>query len=188
MRSVKIKRTAFMGLMAALIAALSFLEYVLIPPLPGLPPGVRLGLANIVVMYLLFFAGCRQAALAAVLKAGLALFMRGPVAGLLSLCGGLLSVLVIVVLLNIFGDRASYVCVSVCGACAHNLGQLTASAVILASGAVFYYSPFLLIAGIAAGTVTGVSLRILLPVFTRVYDFNMTNKAKNKSHYTKHMM
>jgi len=169
MRSEKAKYIAYIGLMMALVIALSFLEHVMLPPLPGLPPGVSLGLANIVVMYLVFFSGKRWAFCAAVLKAGLGALLRGPTAGLLSLCGGLLSLLAIVVLLAIFGSKISYIAISVGGAVAHNLGQVAAVSVLLGSRSVFYYLPVLVISGAVMGTVTGIMLGVLMPVFRRMF-------------------
>ena len=55
-RNRKVKRLALMGLLFALAMALSFLES-LLPALPMLPPGIRLGLSNIVTMYALFVLG-----------------------------------------------------------------------------------------------------------------------------------
>jgi heptaprenyl diphosphate synthase len=157
-----------MGMMLALVMALAFLEN-LLPPLPMLPPGVKLGLSNIVVMYCVFFMGHRWALGAAALKAGFAALLRGAAAGLLSLCGGLLSVAVIMLLLILFREKLSYIAVSVCGAVAHNLGQITVASVLLATATVYYYLPVLIVSGVVMGTVTGVALKVLLPVFGRMF-------------------
>ena len=85
------RKTALLGVLFALAAVLSLGEGALAPAL-GLPPGVKPGLANTVVMFALLFLGLPQAACLAVLKALLALLARGAVAGALSLCGGLFSV------------------------------------------------------------------------------------------------
>ena len=53
----KTHEIALSGLLFALAMALSFLEGTLV--IPGLAPGMKLGLANIVVMYALFFMGVR---------------------------------------------------------------------------------------------------------------------------------
>lgn len=57
-------------------------------PALGLPPGVKPGLANIVVMYALFFLGRGQALTLVLLKSFFAMLTRGPSAGALSLAGG----------------------------------------------------------------------------------------------------
>ena len=71
---------ALTGLLAALALALSFLEG-LLPPLPFLPPGAKLGLSNIVTMYAAGTLGLPYAVFLALLKGGFALLTRGAVAG-----------------------------------------------------------------------------------------------------------
>lgn len=168
MRNRKTTKIAYMGLMLALAMVLSFLEH-MIPPLPVLPPGVNLGLSNIVTMYCAFFLGKRRAFGIAALKSCFVALLRGVVAGCLSLCGGILSLLVIVLLLRLFGSRISYVAVSICGAVSHNLAQIAVASVLLSTGFVFYYFPVLMVSGIVMGAVTGVTLSVLLPVFHRVF-------------------
>ncbi len=157
-----------MGLLAALAAALNFLEN-LIPALPLLPPGVKLGLSNIAVAYCLFYLGGREALILAVLKSGFVLLTRGLTAGALSLAGGLLSLLVMWIARRAARPgRMQYFFVSVPGAMAHNAGQLCAAAALLQSPAVFYSLPLLLLAGAAMGCVTALLLRAALPALGRV--------------------
>ena len=92
----KTRHIALSGLLFALAMALSFIEGSLV--IPGLLPGMKLGLANIVVMYALFFMGVKQALVLDVLKALFVFLVSGFTAGFLSLCGGLLSLLVMAVL------------------------------------------------------------------------------------------
>ena len=87
-RNCKVKRLALMGLLFALAMALSFLES-LLPALPMLPPGIRLGLSNIVTMYALFVLGPVSGYTIAVLKSLFVLLTRGAVAAALSASGGI---------------------------------------------------------------------------------------------------
>jgi heptaprenyl diphosphate synthase len=163
----KANMVATMGLMLALVLALSFLEHML-PPLPMTPPGVNLGLSNIVTMYCVFFWGAGRAFGIAALKSAFVALTRGLVAGFLSLSGGLLSVLITVLLLMLFKRRASYIFTGVCGAVAHNIGQISAASLILSEN-VFYYMPVLIVSGILMGSITGLLLSVLLPVFGRMF-------------------
>ena len=92
MRSQKSREVAWTGMLFALAIALSFLESA-ITPLLGLMPAMKLGFSNLVVMYALLFLNTRTAAELVLLKALFALLTRGPTAGFLSLCGGVLFVL-----------------------------------------------------------------------------------------------
>lgn len=94
MRSQKSREVAWTGMLFALAIALSFLESA-ITPLLGLMPAMKLGLSNLVVMYALLFLNTRTAAELVLLKALFAMLTRGPTAGFLSLCGGVLSFLVL---------------------------------------------------------------------------------------------
>ena len=100
MRSQKARETAWTGMLFALAIALSYLES-LVSPLLGLMPAIKLGLSNIVVMYALLFLRTRTALLLVVLKALFAFLTRGATAGFLSLCGGALSLAVMLVLLQL---------------------------------------------------------------------------------------
>ena len=161
----KTKKIAFLGLMLAVAVMLTALEHML-PPLPLLPPNVKLGLANIVTMYCVFFVGKSSAVGLNVLKSFFVLLTRGPMAGLLSLSGGLLSIAVVILLHRLFKDKISYVMISVAGACAHNLGQYAVISLWLATPVMVYYLPVLVASGIVMGTVTGVLLRVLMPVIS----------------------
>ncbi len=160
-RNTHARRVALTGLLFALALALSFLESQ-ITPLLGLPPGVKIGLANVVVLYALLFATRRQALLLVLLKAGFALLSA---AGMLSLAGGLLSV-VMMMLLLLPRLHASVWLVSAAGAVCHNMGQLLAVRLWMGPFAL-YYTPVLLLAGLAMGSLNALLLRALLPALEK---------------------
>ena len=137
MKNSKAQRVAQTGLLFALAITLSWLESG-IAPLLGLMPAMKLGLANMVVMYALLFLPLRAAWALVFLKALFALLTRGATAGFLSLCGGVLSLLVLLGLLCVPFQVSGYMfCVS--GALAHNLGQLLGAAGILSSAMALAY-------------------------------------------------
>lgn len=141
--------------------ALSFIEGTL--TIPGLLPGMKLGLANIVVMYALFFMGPKQALVLDALKALFVFLVSGFTAGFLSLCGGLLSLLVMWVLYYLLPVRPTWFILSVCGALTHNVGQLLGAGVIISSSLSFYYAPVMLVLGLVMGALTSVTLKAILP-------------------------
>ena len=153
------RSVAFLGLMFALAMALSLLES-MIPALPMLPPGVKLGLSNIVTMYCAFTV--------AALKSCFVLLLRGPAGASMSLAGGLLSVLVMRLLLLSKQMREQVPLVSIVGAISHNVGQLLAASVLLRSAAALYYLPVMILAGVGMGVLTGLTLRLVMPYFQRL--------------------
>lgn len=158
-------RVASMGLLLALAIVLNLAEGML-PALPAMPPGVRLGLSNIVTLYGVLYLGGREALVIAVLKSGFVFLTRGAAAGFISLCGGLLAVGIIVLAAQT--DKVSILIKSVAGALAHNLGQLLAAALYMKTLIVFYYSPVLLLSGILMGSLTAVLTRAALPALSRI--------------------
>ena len=161
-RNRKVKRLALMGLLFALAMALSFLES-LLPALPMLPPGIRLGLSNIVTMYALFVLGPVSGYTIAVLKSLFVLLTRGAVAAAMSASGGIASVTVMLLLSLLPGIRRQYLLLSVFGGAAHNVGQL-----IISNQYVWVYLPVLLAAGLLMGAITGMALRVVMPYLDRL--------------------
>lgn len=162
----KTRHIALSGLLFALAMALSFIEGSLV--IPGLLPGMKLGLANIVVMYALFFMGVKQALVLDVLKALFVFLVSGFTAGFLSLCGGLLSLLVMAALYYVVPVRPTWFILSVCGALAHNVGQLLGAGVIISSSLSLYYAPVMLVLGLVMGALTSITLKALLPALGRL--------------------
>ncbi|MDR1599185.1 MAG: Gx transporter family protein [Oscillospiraceae bacterium] len=160
-----VRRVTLDGALFALAVVLSVVEGML--PMPAPVPGVRLGLANIAVMYALLFVGRRDALTLAVLKGLFAFVTRGVVAGALSLSGGAASVIIMIILMAAFRERVSYAMLSVAGALAHNAGQMAVVKFIYSSLTLAAYAPALVISGIASGIVTAAILRALLPAVRR---------------------
>ena len=166
MRNNKTRHVALSGLLFALAMALSFIESAIAPML-GLLPGVKLGLANIGVMYALFFMGFPQALSLTVLKALFVLLTRGVVAGLLSLCGGLCSLLLMFLLYKL-PKKPTFFILSVCGALAHNVGQMIGASFVLGTALALSYAPILILSGLGMGWLTSLSLSMLLPALGRM--------------------
>jgi heptaprenyl diphosphate synthase len=162
MKKFTVYELTTLSLMLSLIFVLSMLEG-MFPPLPF---NMRFGLSNVATMYALFFMGRRPAFVLASMKSLLVLLTRGPVAGLLSLSGGMLSLAVIAILAALWRD-ASYFFLSVAGAVTHNIAQL-AVASRLASFNPLFFIPVMTAAGVVAGSLTAVMLRVVMPVFKRV--------------------
>lgn len=168
----KTRRIALLGLLFAVSLVLSFLEG-LIPPLPAMPPGVKLGLANIVVMYSLLCLDFRSALTLTALKGLSAFLMRGAISACMSLAGSLVSVLAmegVVLLSHAFkkSRKVDLLTLAMTGSIGHNLGQIGMSVLLLKTTAAFYYLPVLLVSGVVMGVVTGSTLRVVMPHIQRL--------------------
>ena len=163
--SGKSRKIAVCGLLGALALVLTLLEGML-PLIPGLPPGARPGLSNIVTMFAAGSLGLPYALAIALIKGVFAFLTRGVTAGLMSLSGGLMSTLAMWVVWK--KTRFSLLFTGVCGALAHNAAQLCI-AVLLTGRAALFYIPAMLLLSIVCGLCTGLVLRLLLPLLEKLH-------------------
>lgn len=162
------KSITFMSMMLTLLIVLSIIEGTF-PPFPYLPPGVKLGLANVVVMYVLIFLGNKKAFLLIIIKSLLIFITRGTTSGIISFFGSSFSILILILSIHLFKSKISYIMLSIIGSVFHNIGQIIAVSIILNNNYVFYYFPVLIISGVIMGSITGVLLNIIMPVFNSIF-------------------
>ncbi|MCL2576040.1 MAG: Gx transporter family protein [Defluviitaleaceae bacterium] len=146
------KRIAFYGVFAGLAIIMAIIERMF--PLPIPVPGIKLGLANAIVIMVLYIFNTRSAFSIAVLRIIIVGLLFGSVFGMAySLAGGLVSFIVMVVAKrsNIFG----VVGVSVFGGVAHNMAQIAVAVLLVNDIRLFWHSPFLIIAGVVTGILIG---------------------------------
>ena len=156
---MKTGKLTTLGLSVALALILSYVES-LLPPLVAVP-GVKVGLPNMVILFLLYRYGWKEAGavsflrllLTAALFTGFAAFFYGLAGAVLSLLGSALLKR---------SSRFSPLGVSVAGGGLHNLGQIALAALVLDSGYIFAYLPVLLLSGTVAGAVVGLLAGILI--------------------------
>lgn len=153
------RRVALTGLMASLALIFSYVE-VLFPFNAGIP-GVKLGLANLVPLIILYRLDARYAFAANLIRVILAgLLFSGLFAALYSLAGSLTSFLVMYLLKKT--RLFSVIGVSTAGGVFHNLGQLIVAMLAISGPQLFHYMPVLIISGMIAGIIVGIGASILL--------------------------
>ncbi len=147
-----------LALLTATAMILSYVESLL--PSVGVP-GVKLGLANIAVIFALYRLGGKSALAVSVVRVFMVTLLFGSLSALLySLAGAGLSLVVMALLRR--SDRFSSVGVSVAGGVAHNAGQILMAMLLLGSARVAYYYPILVISGVAGGVFTGLTAALLI--------------------------
>lgn len=163
------RRVALAGLLTALALALAYLE-ALFPLQAVIPlPGIRLGLANIVTLMALLGLGRREAFAILTARCALQALLFGSVTSFcFSISGGLLAMLTMALLAGGHGRWFSVIGLSAAGAAGHQIGQLCCAAVFFGTATVFSYLPFLLLAGVISGCLTGVCCGLLLPRLERM--------------------
>ena len=153
------KKISACGLLVALAMIFSYIE-TLIPINAGLP-GMKLGIANLVVVAALYLFGPPEALLISLVRILLVGFLFGSGMSILySLAGGLVSFLAMVLLKRT--QKFSIVGASLFGGAMHNVGQLLVAAAVVENAKIFYYLPPLLCVGCVTGSLVGrLALRIL---------------------------
>lgn len=158
MNSKKGKNIALFGIMVALAFTFSYFES-LIPFNFGIP-GVKLGLANLVVVVALYIMKPSEAFFIAIIRIFLAALTFGNMYSLAySLCGGILS---FIVMLAFKKTKLSIVGVSMLGGICHNIGQIIVAAIIMETIRITYYLPVLLVAGLLTGLLLGIISRLIV--------------------------
>ena len=152
-------RAAFFGVFTALALIFSYLES-LIPIRFGIP-GIKLGLANLLTVILLYKRNAKEALILSAVRVILSGFMFGNLFSIVySLAGGILSLLVMAVLKR--SGKFSVIGVSAAGGVSHNTGQLMVAMAAVETYRVGYYFPVLLIAGVLTGLLIGTAAEQVL--------------------------
>ncbi len=152
-------KVALSAILAALALIFSYIEAIL--PLSVGIPGVKLGIANLVVIIALYVLGFKYAMSVNVLRILVAgLLFNGAFGAMYAIAGGVLS-LIIMCLLKKTG-LFSTVGISMAGGVAHNLGQLLVAALIVSTMKLFYYFPVLLFSGMISGILIGIVASLTL--------------------------
>lgn len=153
------KKIAYMGMLVALAFIFSYIES-LIPITVGIP-GIKLGLANMVIIVTLYTMGTGPAFVLSLVRIVLTGFTFGNLAMMMySLGGGMLSLLIMVIARKM--KLFSVTGVSVLGAVFHNIGQILVAAIVVENSSLFYYLPLLLVSGVFFGVVIGMVGAILI--------------------------
>ena len=147
------KRIATLGITASLALLLSYVEF-LLPPLFVAAPGIKLGLPNVAILFVLYYMGVREAIGVSLVRVLLSAILFGNAMTLAySLAGAALSLLVMA-LLKRWGVL-SPVGVSVAGAVSHNVGQTIVAVLLLDTPQIAYYMIVLTLTGVVTGAFVG---------------------------------
>lgn len=146
------KKTAYLGLFAAVAIIFGYVES-LIPFFAGIP-GIKLGLANLAVLFILETYTWKEAALVSAVRIVVIGFLFGNMFTIIySLAGAALSLFVMTLMKKSSGF--SILGISVAGGVSHNIGQLIVAALIVENTSLLYYAPVLLLSGVITGLLIG---------------------------------
>lgn len=151
--NIKTRRLTELALLAATALAIFIVELQIPNPFPV--PGVKLGLSNIITVYMVYHYRPAEVSLVLITRILLgALFSGNLISLVYSLSGGILCLAGMLALHRFIPEKSLWFA-SVAGAVLHNAGQIAAAMVVLGTTAVLAYFPFLLVSGCLAGLFTG---------------------------------
>ncbi|MFR2365806.1 MAG: Gx transporter family protein [Eubacterium sp.] len=156
------KRIANMAMLVALAIIFSYVEF-MIPINLGIP-GIKLGLANLVIVIALYILKLSDVWIISILRILIIGFMFGSGMSIIySLAGAIVSLIVMMLVKKINGF--SIMGVSMIGAVCHNLGQIAVAMIVVETTSILYYVPVLLVAGLITGAIIGIiSKRVLVAI------------------------
>ena len=158
------KKLTLLAMMITFAIVLSYVESK-IPAFVAIP-GVKIGLANIVVIFVLYKLGIKEAIVISGVRVFIISMLFGnPVSMIYSISGAILSLAVMFLLKKL--TPLKEVAVSVVGGVMHNVGQIAVASVILDTNVVVYYLPFLILSGTIAGIAVGVAAAVLVKRINR---------------------
>ena len=162
---MKTKKVATLGLSIALAMIMSYIEVLV--PLSFAVPGIKMGLANIVIIFVLYKLGTKEAILVSLIRVILvSLLFSNAMAMAYSIAGAVLSLGVMWLLKKT--DKFSVVGVSVAGGVMHNVGQIIMAIILLGTEQIALYLPVLIITGTVTGVVIGIVASIVINRFKNI--------------------
>ena len=156
---MKVKKVAVLGLCVALAMIMSYIESLF--PLNLAVPGIKMGLANIVIIFLLYRVGFSSACIVSLIRVFLVSMLFGNVMMMAySMAGAVLSLAVMLVLKKC--GKFSVVGVSIAGGVAHNAGQIIMAVILLGAKQIAYYLPVLAVTGTVTGVLIGIAASVVI--------------------------
>lgn len=154
------KKLTLLALFTAVAMLFSYIEMLLPPILPSVP-GIKMGLPNIIIIFVLYRFSLKEAAAVSLVRIFLTALLFGNAMTLIySIAGASLSLAVQWLVKK--WDRFSVLGVSIVGGVFHNLGQVLTAAVLMQTREIIYYMAVLLFSGILSGIIVGLLAFLLI--------------------------
>ena len=150
------KKIAKLSMLLSISVVLALIES-FIPIMSGIAPGIKLGLANIVIVFAIYELSFKDAIYISVLRVILMGILRTglfSISFFFSLSGAILSIISMYLVKRV--TNMSVVGVSVVGAIFHSVGQILIAVIFLSNINIFYYLPVLLISSVITGVIVGI--------------------------------
>lgn len=169
---MELKKFTRLSLFLALSVVLNIIE-AFIPIFNGAIPGLKLGLANIVILFVLYQYSIKEALYISIIRVILVGILRTGLFSIsfwFSLGGAILSIIFMYTFKKI--TKLSIIGISIIGSIAHSIGQILIAILIINNSGMFYYLPWLLLFSIPTGILTGLIAKTLIKSFNDIVKEN----------------
>jgi len=158
---MKTKKLVFLAVLTA-ISLILFMVENLFPPIFPFAPGVKLGLSNIILLFILIKYDYISALVVLIAKCLIAAFITGFFSLYFSLTCGILALTLMFLLYKFLFPKIGIVVISVSGAILFNVCQLILAAILYNAYPILYYIPIGSSVSILTGAVTGFALYLIV--------------------------
>ena len=170
-KELTVRKMAILALFIALAILMGYVESLL--PLNFGIPGIKIGLCNIVILSVLLQYSWKEALMVSIARILVIGFLFGNLFSILySLSGAVLSIAVMSLLLR--SRRFGLLGISAAGGCMHNIGQLLTAKAVLPGLPLLWYTPVLILAGLATGALVAIVVyevsRRIFPGYLQIPD------------------
>ena len=158
---MRVQKIALLGILTAMTIVIAVLES--FNPSVGIP-GVKLGLANIMILVILYELGVVDAIIVDLLRVVAVGLIRGTILSMgffMSLTGATMS-LGIMILFHLLIKKFSIIGVSVIGSIFHVTGQVLVAMLYLGTAYIMYYLPIIAISAIITGVLVGITAKLVI--------------------------
>lgn len=153
------RKVAFYGILSSLAILMGYVEYIIPSPVPI--PGIKLGLANVIVIIAMYFVGNKAAMSVSAIRVVISSLLFGGFSGFLySISGAIASFIVMSLIKKI--KYSGIIGVSILGGVFHNIAQIAVAALVLQTSGLVYYIPVLLVSGVITGIIIGLIAKYCL--------------------------
>ncbi len=164
----EVKKLSLLAILIAISLVFSYVDSLIV--LPFAIPGIKLGIANIVIIYTLYKLGIKESIIVSLLRLILSSILFGSLLTFgYSLAGAILSLTLMIILK--YKTSFSMVAISILGAIMHNFGQILVAIILMDTKEIILYLPLLAITGTISGIGVGL-LSVLVLKYTKGLELN----------------
>lgn len=157
--NISIKKIALIAIFITLSLILSYVDNLI--PINIVVPGIKIGLANLIIIYSLYMLGIKEAIFISIIRVVISSILFGSILTFVySLTGAIVSLLIMVILKSF--TSLTVITISIIGGVMHNMTQIIVAIILMNTKEIVYYLPILILTGVISGMMIGIFSTLLI--------------------------